>query len=98
MINNIEQTTVKIKAARDDIFPAGISLIAVRGFLASNFLSINRLNAMAALLAKTMHKITNNNFSKLKTALPECIARQNPTTANGKAKTVWLNFMRDKYF
>jgi hypothetical protein len=43
---------------------------------------------MAALRANTMHKTTNINFCKLKTASLECIANEKPIKANGKAKMV----------
>ena len=56
----------KNKALFDLITPAGISLIAVRGFFASKFLSSQRLKAMAAERAKTMHSITKISFVKKK--------------------------------
>lgn len=68
--------------------PAGISLAAVRGFLASNPLSINLLKAMAALRANSIHKITSTSFCKLKVALPLCIAKEKPINAKGNAKIV----------
>lgn len=48
------------------IIPFGISLMAVRGLSASNFLSRYRLKAIAALRANTIHSITfrkRNNIS-----------------------------------
>ena len=77
------------------IIPAGISLIAVRGFKASNFLSMYLLNAMAAFRAVAIHSITNKNNFKEKVN-PPCNANANPIHANGKAKIVWLNLTRDK--
>ncbi len=86
---------IKNKAFLGLIIPAGISLIAVRGFKTSNFLSIKRLNAMAELRAVTMQASTNkNNFNE--NVKPSCSANVNPMQANGKAKIVWLNFTSDK--
>ena len=52
---------------------------------------------MAAVLANTMHKTTRLNFCQLKSALPEKTASENPISAKGKAKMVWLNFISEKY-
>lgn len=60
-INNPALITVKINAALEVMMPAGISLIAVRGFLASMLLSSHLLNAMAALRANIMHNTTKIN-------------------------------------
>jgi hypothetical protein len=49
-------------AARFDILPDGISRSFVRGFLASISLSTYLLKAIAALLAKTIAKITKINL------------------------------------
>ena len=73
------------------IIPEGISLIAVRGFNASKFLSSQRLKAMAALLAKIIHPITSNNnchhgFWVVKKV--NFKARKNPINAKGIAKMV----------
>jgi hypothetical protein len=69
------------------IIPAGISLIAVRGFKASNFLSIYLLKAMAALRAVAMHnKTSKNNFSEKVNSC--CNANVNPMHAKGSAKIV----------
>ena len=46
------------------IMPAGISLMAVRGFFASKFLSSQRLKAMAAERAKIMQSMTNPNLKR----------------------------------
>ena len=51
----------KIKAERAEITPEGISLAAVLGFLRSMSLSRYLLKAIAALLAKTIHKRTKIN-------------------------------------
>lgn len=59
-INAIQLNTTKARALSGEIVPAGISLIAVLGFKASNFASSQRLNAIAALLAKTIHNITSD--------------------------------------
>ena len=44
------------------IMPAGISLTAVRGFIASYLASSQRLYAMAAERAKIMQRITSKNL------------------------------------
>src|SRR4051812_40223730 len=64
--NNAAQMIVKASALFAEIIPDGISLIAVLGFFASNFLSRYLLNAIAADLAKIMHRITNPNFNAIK--------------------------------
>jgi Tat protein secretion system quality control protein TatD with DNase activity len=51
---------------------------------------------MAALLAKIMHKRTKNNLSQLNENVLRLIAKLKPINAKGRAKIVWLNFMRDK--
>ena len=78
---------IKNKAFLGFIIPAGISLIAVRGFKTSNFLSIKRLNAIAELRAVIMQARTNrNNFNE--NVKPSCNASVNPMHANGNAKIV----------
>ncbi len=59
--NNKQLMIIKNKAFLGLIIPAGISLMAVRGFKASNFLSINRLNAIAELRAVIIQTKTNKN-------------------------------------
>src|SRR5690606_1006636 len=61
-INASEFTTVKIKAFFLGIMPAGISLLAVRGFKASIGASRYLLKAMAALRANTIQHTTNINL------------------------------------
>src|SRR5688572_10088664 len=51
-------STTNSKAFFGETTPEGISRIAVRGLSASNFASSQRLNAMAALLAKIIHNTT----------------------------------------
>ena len=63
--NKAQETIVKIKALFADITPDGISLIAVRGFFASKYLSSQRLKAMAAERAKIMQRITSKNLNKI---------------------------------
>jgi hypothetical protein len=63
MINAMQFTTTNLRALPDEIIPEGISLIAVLGFFASKCLSRYRLNAIAALRAKTMHSTTRTNFT-----------------------------------
>jgi putative effector of murein hydrolase LrgA (UPF0299 family) len=65
IINARQFSITKISALFAEIIPAGISLMAVRGFLASKCLSSQRLKAMAALLAKIIHSITNKNFTPI---------------------------------
>lgn len=57
-INAIALRVVKVSAAAGEILPAGISLTTVLAFLASISRSAQRLNAMAAERAKTIHKST----------------------------------------
>jgi hypothetical protein len=68
--------------------PAGISLIAVRGFLLSISLSAHLLNAIAALLAKTIHKITYKNFIQSIPSPIALVAKKKPIKAKGIAKIV----------
>jgi hypothetical protein len=95
-INMMELKNTNIKAWLGVIIPAGISRINVLGFCLSISLSAHLLNAIAALLANTIHKITKANFCKLNVAFSIFNAKKNPTIANGNAKIVWLNLMRDK--
>lgn len=64
-INNMQFIITKSKALFDLITPAGISLMAVRGFFASKFLSNQRLKAMAAERAKIMQRMTKIKFKIL---------------------------------
>ncbi len=85
-MNNRLFTTVNNNTRSAFKMPAGISRMAVRGFFASNCLSRYRLKAMAALRAKTMHKITSNN----NTPTPP----QNPSTFQAEeinAPSPWLS-------
>ena len=54
---------VNIKAFCAEIVPVGISLIAVLGFFASIVRSRYLLNAMAALRAKTMQRMTRRKYN-----------------------------------
>jgi hypothetical protein len=94
--NNILLTITNAKAGLGPITPAGISLLAVRGFKLSKRLSIHLLKPIAALRAKTIHKSMSPKSlgSKLYPSLN--IARQKPIKAKGKANTVWLNLISDK--
>ena len=78
---------MKNKAFFGLIIPDGISLIAVLGFNASNFLSINRLNAMAEFRAVTIHANTNKK-SLMENVCPSDNANVNPMNANGNANIV----------
>ena len=60
-MNNRQLTTTNRNALFFEMIPAGISRIAVRGFRASHRTSSHRLNAIAALRAKTMHNTTRTN-------------------------------------
>ena len=62
-MNNKQLTIVKINAFFGLIIPAGISRTAVLGFKASYFASSQRLNAIAALRANIMHRITRTKYS-----------------------------------
>lgn len=78
---------MKNKAFLGLIIPAGISLMAVRGFKASNFLSIKRLNAIAELRAVTIHANTNKK-SFIENVCPSDKANVKPMRANGSANMV----------
>lgn len=78
------------------IVPAGISLRSVRTFFASKSLSTILLKAIAALLANTMHRMIKPNSCHSKGCPENFNPRKNDNTANGSAKTVWANLMRDK--
>lgn len=85
--NNKQLMIIKNKAFFGLIIPAGISLIAVRGFKASNFLSIKRLKAIAEFRAVTIQINTNkSNFNEKE--WPSDNANVNPIKANGKANIV----------
>ena len=84
------------RAALAFIVPAGISLIAVREFFLSIFLSMYRLNAMAALRAKTIQSSTFSNKCHSNEAGVKCTAKKKPISAKGIAKMVWENFTNDR--
>lgn len=87
VINRKQFIIIKNNAFLGLIMPAGISLIAVRGFKASNFLSIYLLKAIAAFLAVAIHKMTNkNNLSEKEN--PSCKASVKPMQAKGNANIV----------
>ena len=66
LINSKELIITKRSAELALILPFGISLISeVLGFALSIFLSIYRLNAIAADLAKIIHNITYTNVNHL---------------------------------
>ena len=90
-------TMTKRKVDPAFIVPFGISLIlAVLGFAVSTSLSIYRLKAMAALRAKIMQRRTKSNLSQVNSCSVSLKAKVNPINAKGRAKMVWLNFMRDR--
>lgn len=96
MTNSKQLMNVKTKAALDEIMPVGISLIAVRGFSTSIRWSVQRLKAMAAVLAKTIHNKTLTAIVQSIVKLTVMIPSVNPMAANGNAKTVWLNFTNER--
>ena len=85
--NNKQLIIIKNKAFLGLIIPAGISLTAVLGFRASNFLSIKRLNAIAEFLAVTIHANTNKK-SLIENVCPSDNANVKPINANGNANIV----------
>lgn len=99
----IQLIITKSNAFSADKIPAGISRIAVRGFLASKCRSRYLLNAMAALLAVIIQIITKINFFPISILHNECIdplltgmAIKKPIIANGIAKIVCENLIRLK--
>ena len=62
MIKAIQLIITKTNALFALMIPDGISLMAVRGFLASKCLSSQRLKAIAALRAKIIQNITSSNL------------------------------------
>ena len=68
-----------------------------RGFSASNFLSSQRLNPIAALRANTMQAMTRRNKPINFQPIPVLTTpRKNPIRANGIAKMVCENLIRLK--
>ena len=94
--NKKQLTSVNTKALLGEITPAGISLCAVRTFIASNFQSRKRLKAIAALRAKSIQ--SNTSTKSIGNSFFHCqfvnefalskIPNVNPIMANGKANTV----------
>lgn len=58
VIKAAQFTRVKNKAERDEIVPAGISRVCVRGFNASILRSAHLLNAIALVRANTIQSST----------------------------------------
>ena len=96
IINNAALTMTKIAAALLPIIPEGISLFLVLGLSASNLLSASLLNPIAALRAKIMHRTISSRSLRLKVYSGSDTASEKPISANGIAKTVWLNFTSEK--
>ena len=71
-----------------DMIPLGISRDFVLGFFKSISLSIYLLNAMAAFLPVTIHKMTSINFSQENEYSGFEIANVKPSKAKGNANTV----------
>src|SRR5687768_7052896 len=78
-----------------DIAPRGSSRIDVLGFAASNLASTRRLNPIAALRALTMQTTIQSTCDQEKGCSRQ--ASNAPVSANGSAKTEWLNRTNDKY-
>ena len=89
---------VKIKAFDADIFPDGMSLALVRGFLASISLSKYLLKAIAAFLASTIQNTIKVNFNQENEAFVVFIAKKKPIKANGIANMVCEKVTNEKYF
>lgn len=98
MTKSKQLTMVKISAFRAEIFPAGISRIAVLGLIASMSRSKYRLKAMAAFLAVTMHNNINSNSFQEKVYSVVCRAKKKPIRANGNANTLCANKTKERYF
>ena len=99
IIKAMQLKTTNSIAFLEVIIPEGISLIAVRGFKASNVLSSHRLKAMAALLAKIIHATTNKNTCHHGFSFVDLVcarARKNPINAKGIAKMVCENFTSER--
>ena len=97
-INKNELMITKTNAELELMIPAGISLLTVLSLAESILLSKKRLNAMAALLANIIQHNIKIKSRRSNVLLFFFTARKNPIMAKGRAKTVWLNFTRDKYF
>ena len=95
-INPAQFSKTNNNARCGEITPEGISREAVRSLAASISRSRYRLKAIAALRAITIHISTRNNFNQISPAGRVVAAMVKPTKANGSAKTVWLNFIRDR--
>src|SRR5688572_2855623 len=78
-----------------DIAPRGSSRIDVLGFAASKRASTRRLNPIAALRALTMQTTIQSTCDQEKGCSRQ--ASSAPVSANGSAKTEWLNLTNDKY-
>ena len=96
IINKTQFIITKDKAEDAEIFPAGISLVTVLGFLASIFLSKYLLKAIAAFRAKTIHSITSANKSQLNGFFEVVTPRKNPIKANGNANIVCENLTKER--
>ncbi|MND86219.1 hypothetical protein D3C80_781730 [compost metagenome] len=89
---------VKISAFWAEIFPAGISRIAVLGLIASISRSKYLLKAIAAFRAVTMHNNINSNSFQEKAYSVVSSAKKKPIRANGNANTLWANKTKERYF
>ena len=96
MTKQMQFKIVNPRAALGRMIPEGISLTTVRSFIASISRSAQRLKAIAAERAKTIHNTTCRTNQGLKVKSTAFAPARKPISAKGKAKTVWLNLMRER--
>ena len=95
--NSKQFTITKFSADFALIEPLGICLtIFVLGLAVSISLSIYLLKAIAAERAKIIHKITKANNFQFKLPFVWDIPKKKPISANGIAKIVWLNLIKER--
>src|ERR671918_1879564 len=94
-MNTADATATNSAASVIDIAPRGSSRIDVRGFIASKRASTRRLNPIAALRALTMQTTIQSTCVHENRCSRQ--ASSAPVSANGSAKTEWLNLTNDKY-
>jgi ammonia channel protein AmtB len=85
-----------IAAALVLMMPEGISLLMVLGLSESKSLSASLLNPIAVFLAKIIQRMTRSSNLILKSNSGFDTASEKPMRAKGIAKTVCLNFTREK--
>ena len=82
---------MKAQAAVTEMLPAGISRVAVRGFLASMSRSTTRLKPMAEDRAKSMHSTMSTSCTQENPSMRQ--ASTLAARAKGSAKMVWLTLI-----